>query len=114
MLPFRFGRARVTFWSVTTTGVILVFRDSLEPVFSLQFKIDRAQFDKILGYIEIGKKEGATLQCGGGRVGDKGFFIQPTVFSDVTDDMRIAREEVSPNSDRARTILYSLCSTELR
>ena len=44
--------------------------------------------------IESGKKEGAKLECGGGRHGDKGYFIQPTVFSDVKDDMRIAKEEV--------------------
>ncbi len=44
--------------------------------------------------VESGKKEGATLQCGGGRHGDQGYFIQSTVFSDVTDDMRIAKEEV--------------------
>ena len=43
--------------------------------------------------IDSGKTEGANLQCGGGRwVGnDKGYYIQPTVFSDVGDDMRIAR-----------------------
>lgn len=44
--------------------------------------------------IESGKKEGATLQCGGARVGDEGYFVQPTVFSDVKDDMKIAKEEV--------------------
>ena len=50
--------------------------------------------DKILSYCDSGKKEGATLQYGGERHGDKGFFVKPTVFSDVTDDMKIAREEV--------------------
>ena len=44
--------------------------------------------------IESGKKEGATLQCGGKRLGDSGYFVESTVFSDVTDDMRIAKEEV--------------------
>lgn len=44
--------------------------------------------------IESGKKEGAKLECGGARHGDKGYFVQPTVFSDVKDDMRIAKEEV--------------------
>merc|ERR1711879_427040 len=52
-------------------------------------QVDKIQFDKILGYIESGKKEGAKLECGGGRHGDKGFFVQPTVFSDVTDTMKI-------------------------
>ena len=44
--------------------------------------------------IESGKKEGATLECGGARHGEKGFFVQPTVFSNVTDEMRIAKEEI--------------------
>jgi len=57
-------------------------------------KIDETQFKKVLGYIESGKKEGAKLQTGGTQVGDKGYFIRPTVFSDVTDDMKIAKEEV--------------------
>jgi acyl-CoA reductase-like NAD-dependent aldehyde dehydrogenase len=47
-----------------------------------------------LNYIESGQKDGAKLECGGNRVGDKGYFIQPTIFSDVTDNMQIAREEV--------------------
>ena len=58
--------------------------------------MDKEQFDKILDLIESGKKEGAKLECGGGRHGDKGYFIQPTVFSGVKDDMRIAKEEVLP------------------
>ena len=44
--------------------------------------------------------EGAKLECGGDRLGDEGYFIQPTVFSSVTDDMRIAKEEVSSFSVR--------------
>jgi hypothetical protein len=50
--------------------------------------------DKILDLIESGKRNGAKLQIGGQRQGDKGFFVQPTVFSDVLDDHRISREEV--------------------
>ncbi|KAM3837937.1 aldehyde dehydrogenase, cytosolic 2-like [Diretmus argenteus] len=44
--------------------------------------------------IESGKKEGATLECGGSAGGQRGLFIQPTVFSNVKDDMRIAKEEI--------------------
>ena len=55
--------------------------------------------DKILDYIESGKKNGAKLLVGGKREGDKGFYVQPTVFSDVKDDHQIAREEVSDRSD---------------
>ena len=56
--------------------------------------MDDEQFKRILEMIESGKKGGAKLECGGGRFGDAGYFIQPTVFSGVTDDMRIAKEEV--------------------
>ena len=47
-----------------------------------------------MALIEAGKKEGANLRIGGQRHGSEGYFIQPTVFSDVKDDMRIAKEEV--------------------
>jgi len=57
-------------------------------------QVDSEQFEKILDLIESGKKEGATLLAGGGKVGDKGYFIEPTVFADVKDDMRIAKEEI--------------------
>lgn len=57
-------------------------------------QIDNTQFEKVLNYIDIGRKEGARLLTGGKRVGKKGFFIEPTVFADVTDDMTIAREEI--------------------
>src|SRR5271163_3874098 len=49
-------------------------------------QIDQAQFDKVMSYIESGRGEGANLVCGGERVGDRGYFIQPTVFSNVNDD----------------------------
>lgn len=57
--------------------------------------MDEEQFQKILGYISSGKREGAKLMCGGGVAADRGYFIQPTVFGDVQDNMTIAREEVS-------------------
>ncbi|XP_046667671.1 aldehyde dehydrogenase, mitochondrial [Homalodisca vitripennis] len=65
-----------------------------EPDCELGPVVDGEQHSKILDFIESGKKEGARLVAGGNRVGDKGFFIQPTVFADVTDNMRIAREEI--------------------
>ena len=52
------------------------------------------QRDRIMGFIKSGKEEGARLTTGGEAHGDKGFFVQPTVFADVTDDMTIAREEI--------------------
>ena len=51
--------------------------------------------NKVLGYIEKGKKEGAKLLAGGNRIGTSGYYIEPTVFADVTDDMTIAKEEVN-------------------
>ncbi|XP_075067013.1 aldehyde dehydrogenase X, mitochondrial [Mixophyes fleayi] len=57
-------------------------------------QIDKKQFDKVLSYVQSGKKEGAKLMCGGERFGDEGFFIKPTVFADVQDNMRIAKEEI--------------------
>jgi len=57
-------------------------------------QVDQDQFNKVMGYIESGKKENAKMLTGGGRVGDKGYFIEPTVFADVQDDMKIAQEEI--------------------
>ncbi|XP_073969316.1 aldehyde dehydrogenase, mitochondrial-like isoform X2 [Rhodnius prolixus] len=57
-------------------------------------QVDEEQMNKILGYIESGKKQGACLVTGGKRVGDKGFFVEPTIFADVKDDMSIARDEI--------------------
>ena len=57
-------------------------------------QVDDIQMDKILELIESGKSQGAKLMCGGKRIGDKGYFIEPTVFADVNSSMRIAKEEV--------------------
>lgn len=56
--------------------------------------VSQKQLDKVLGYVESGRKEGAKLGCGGQRVGEAGFFMEPTVFYDVKDDMAIARDEI--------------------
>jgi aldehyde dehydrogenase (NAD+) len=68
--------------------------DPLDPTTDQGPQVDQSQFDRIMGYIESGRTEGATLACGGERVGNRGYFIRPTVFSDVQDDMTIAREEI--------------------
>merc|ERR1719219_2716856 len=57
-------------------------------------QVDQEQMETILGYVESGKQDGAKLLTGGARHGDKGFFVQPTVFGDVSDDMKICREEI--------------------
>ncbi len=57
-------------------------------------QVDEEQFKKVMSYIEAGKKDGAKLMTGGGRSGSKGYFVEPTVFADVQDNMRIAQEEI--------------------
>ncbi len=60
--------------------------------------VSKKQFDRVMGYIEKGKKEGARLAVGGKRAEgpglEKGFYIEPTIFADVKNDMTIAREEI--------------------
>ena len=57
-------------------------------------QVSQEQCDRIMGYIDSGKKEGAKLLVGGNRIGNRGYFIEPTVFTGVTDEMKIAREEI--------------------
>ena len=63
--------------------------------------MDGEQTDKIMELIESGKTQGAKLLAGGKRIGDdKSNFVEPTVFADVQDDMRIAQEEVGGRKRR--------------
>ena len=55
---------------------------------------NKSQFETTMGYIEKGKSEGANLVAGGERMGDKGYFVAPTVFADCTEDMTIVKEEI--------------------
>ncbi|NBO93113.1 MAG: aldehyde dehydrogenase family protein [Planctomycetia bacterium] len=57
-------------------------------------QVSQEQFDRIMSYIHLGQREGAKMLTGGNRVGNKGYFIEPTVFTGVTDEMRIAKEEI--------------------
>jgi len=68
--------------------------DPFKPETDQGPQIDKEMFDKVIGLIESGKKEGAKVETGGAREGNVGFFVQPTVFSNVTDNMRIAKEEI--------------------
>jgi aldehyde dehydrogenase (NAD+) len=71
--------------------------DPMDPKTRLGAIVSEKQMKHVLGYIEAGKKEGAQLVTGGNRVnvnGDKGFFIEPTVFGSVNNDMTIAQEEI--------------------
>ncbi|MCT8992285.1 betaine-aldehyde dehydrogenase [Chelativorans sp. SCAU2101] len=72
--------------------------DPLDPETHLGPLISEAQRERVLSYIELGKREGAHLHLGGGVPNlqglEKGFFVEPTIFTNVRDDMRIAREEI--------------------
>jgi aldehyde dehydrogenase (NAD+) len=57
-------------------------------------QVSQEQMDKILGYCDRGQKEGATLLVGGNRFGKKGFFVEPTIFDNVKDEMAIAKDEI--------------------
>lgn len=70
---------------------------SLDEAAALGPVVSASQLDTVLSYIDIGKTEGAELLYGGSRIGDdlgRGYFLQPTVFGNVTNSMRIAREEI--------------------
>jgi aldehyde dehydrogenase (NAD+) len=68
--------------------------DPFDPKTEQGPQVDDVQFDKVMSYIESGKQQGAKLVAGGERVGDRGYFIQPTIFADVQDNMKIAEEEI--------------------
>nr|ACH63235.1 alcohol dehydrogenase [Rheum australe] len=68
--------------------------DPFDPSVQQGPQVDKVQFDRILSYIEHGKREGATLLTGGNPLGDKGYYIQPTIFADVMDNMMIAKDEI--------------------
>jgi betaine-aldehyde dehydrogenase len=72
--------------------------DPLDPETQMGPLVNKSQHDKVTDYIAVGKAEGATLQTGGGVPSlqgfEGGFFVEPTVFTGVTDNMRIAREEI--------------------
>ncbi|KAL9944478.1 hypothetical protein D7B24_006315 [Verticillium nonalfalfae] len=57
-------------------------------------QVSKVQFDRVISYIEEGKKAGARLLYGGSRHADKGYFLEPTIFADTTEDMRIVKEEI--------------------
>ena len=76
----------------------IVIGDPLDPATQMGPLVSQAQHDKVMSYVAAGREDGAELHCGGNiprlQGLENGFFLEPTVFSDVTDDMRIAREEI--------------------
>ena len=68
--------------------------DPFDPETEQGPQVDQAQFDKIMHYIELGKKEGAKCLTGGERHGNHGYFVEPTLFANVNDEMKIAQDEI--------------------
>lgn len=68
--------------------------DPFDPATTQGAQVSQDQVDRIMGYIEAGKKEGARMLTGGNRIGQRGYFIEPTIFCDVKDEMKIAKEEI--------------------
>ncbi|WP_420998047.1 aldehyde dehydrogenase family protein [Cupriavidus sp. 30B13] len=68
--------------------------DPASPDTTMGPVVSAAQMKTVLDYVEIGKREGATAVTGGARLGDKGYFVAPTVFANVEHEMRISQEEI--------------------
>jgi acyl-CoA reductase-like NAD-dependent aldehyde dehydrogenase len=68
--------------------------NGLDPATTLGPVVSAKQFERVMAYIDAGRAAGAAIVAGGGRHGDTGYFVQPTVFADVNGDMAIAREEI--------------------
>ncbi|WP_171208311.1 MULTISPECIES: 5-carboxymethyl-2-hydroxymuconate semialdehyde dehydrogenase [unclassified Ruegeria] len=66
----------------------------LDPKTEIGPLISEEHFNKVTAYFDIAKQDGATIAAGGETVGDEGFFVRPTLFTNATNDMRIAREEI--------------------
>ena len=68
--------------------------DPFDPNTTQGPQVDSDQFNKIMSYIDKGKSEGAKCLTGGNRFGNQGYFIEPTIFTGVTDEMAIAKDEI--------------------
>ncbi len=81
---------------VTAAAALFAPADPLSATTLMGPLAKREQFDRVLSYIEAGKQAGARIACGGAaaRAETGGFYVQPTIFHGVTNDMRIAREEI--------------------
>jgi aldehyde dehydrogenase (NAD+) len=97
--------------------------DPFDPKTEQGPQVDDIQLEKVLAFIESGKQDGARLVAGGGRAGNRGYFVQPTVFADVRDNMKIAEEEIfgpvmsiikfkdiEEVSERANNTMYGLAA----
>jgi phenylacetaldehyde dehydrogenase len=69
-------------------------REGFDPDSDMGPLVSEEQFNKVCGYLESGKKEGAKAVTGGGREGNRGYFVQPTVLVNTTDTMKVVQEEI--------------------
>ena len=81
---------------VMEVGKAMRVGDPLDPTTQIGAIVDDTQLDRIMGYIDTGQKEGAKLAMGGERIlaESGGYYVEPTVFDDVRNDMTIAQEEI--------------------
>ncbi|MGW0591667.1 aldehyde dehydrogenase family protein [Streptosporangium sp. NPDC002607] len=79
---------------VAAIGASMRIGDGFDPETQVGPLVSREHLERVTGYLRSGVEQGATVLSGGETVGDRGFYLQPTVFTDVTPDMRIVREEI--------------------
>lgn len=79
---------------LTSMSERMTLGDPLDPKTRLGPVVSREQFDRVKAYLEVGKREGARVTIGGAAGEGKGYYIKPTIFADVTNNMKIAREEI--------------------
>jgi acyl-CoA reductase-like NAD-dependent aldehyde dehydrogenase len=71
-----------------------VLGDPLAPSTTMGALINARQRDRVLSYVDVGRTEGASVAAGGGTPGGKGYFVEPTIFTGTTNEMRVAQEEI--------------------
>jgi aldehyde dehydrogenase (NAD+) len=79
---------------LTTFSKGMSYGDPLDPKTVMGPVVSKEQFDRVKNYLDVGKKEGAKVTAGGEPGTGKGYFVKPTVFADVNNNMKIAREEI--------------------
>src|SRR5579862_1267917 len=79
---------------LTTFSKGMSYGDPLDPKTVMGPVVSKDQFDRVKSYLDVGKKEGAKVTVGGETGTGKGYFVKPTVFADVNNNMKIAREEI--------------------
>jgi acyl-CoA reductase-like NAD-dependent aldehyde dehydrogenase len=79
---------------LTTYTAGIKVGDPLDPETTMGPLASKEQFDRVKQYLDVGRDEGATVRTGGAMMDGRGYFVQPTIFDDVENSMRIAREEI--------------------